>query len=390
MNWKFLVITKTIYPWPSGSAAIINNFAAGFDKEEMILVGQKHASRSEEGWPENYPKLFYIKPPDLRLINGRGEKYFKWLKFFSAVNYVKNLVKKHRCNIVFGIYPDEFHVAVGLRVAKKLNLPFITWFHNTYLEEQNGQKRQIANYLQPRIFKNAKLIFTMSKGLTDFYKKNYPNHEFHTLKHGFQIPEFPKASNRSIDTEKVRFLFSGSLNESCRDATVRLFKAIQKVANWELHIYSGNPESDFLKHGISGPNVFFHGFVNLTDLEEQFENFDFMLLPHGFRGKRSDVEYQTIFPTRTIPLLYSGKPIIAHSPDGVFLTEFLEENKAAFTIKEEDEFVIQEKIDQLLNDKNRREDLVENAFETAKQFDIKKNKQCFLDTIESKLDPLNE
>ena len=64
---------------------------------------------------------------------------------------------------------------------------------------------------------------------------------------------------------------------------------------------------------------------------------DILLLPHGLTGPEEwSVEYRTIFPTKTIEYLISGRPILAHAPRGCFLTRFLAENDCALVVDRAD------------------------------------------------------
>ena len=47
-------------------------------------------------------------------------------------------------------------------------------------------------------------------------------------------------------------------------------------------------------------------------------------------------EFRTIFPTKTIEYLISGRPILAHSPADAFLTKFLVENDCALVVDRPD------------------------------------------------------
>ena len=96
-----------------------------------------------------------------------------------------------------------------------------------------------------------------------------------------------------------------------------------------------------------------------------------MLLPHGIDGLRSEFEYKTIFPTRTIPLLFSGKPILAHSPEGSFLNEFLYKNQCAVIVAEKNKQKLLKACHELIGNKGLRLSLVENAFKASSQFELK-------------------
>jgi len=166
-------------------------------------------------------------------------------------------------------------------------------------------------------------------------------------------------------------MFSGSLNQSCLDASLRLFKLIMANPNYELHVFT--KDINLLDHyNIKGENVTQYGFVPWNEFLSKLPEFDIMLLPHGFEGGQTEAEYRTIFPTRTIPLLYSNRPILAHSPPHAFLTNFLKKHDCAEVVDTKDPQAIQAAIDRLIQNNERSSQLTKNALNTSAFFDIKR------------------
>jgi glycosyltransferase involved in cell wall biosynthesis len=99
---------------------------------------------------------------------------------------------------------------------------------------------------------------------------------------------------------------------------------------------------------------------------------DVMLLPHGFTGPYHPVEYETIFPTKTIEYLISGRPILAHTPPGAFLTRFLRDHDCALVVDTPDHAAVLAAVQRLLTDAPLRARLVRNALKAAEQFQVKR------------------
>jgi len=376
---KIMIITGWVFPGTGGSIAVLNNLLTYFKKDEVILVGRPHVIDNTQKWDSYLPRLYQLKailPP-----KGRTNKYRRFIAIPHIIGQLKQIAKEEKCTKIFSVFPDEFLMYAAYRLSKQLDLPFYTWFHNTYLDNRQGFWKKIAARWQPLFFDHATINFVMSEGLRDYYKGIYPTVNFEPLEHGFVIPKVthtlvPKPNG------KIKFMFSGSLNASCIDASMRLFRHIIANPNYELHIFTGDPR--FLDiYDIKGDNVHLYGFVAWSEFLRMLPQFDIMLLPHGFTGGQSEAEYKTIFPTRTIPLLYSNRPILAHSPPNVFLTEFLRKHDCAEVVDVIDTKTIQKAIDTLIDDDNRRNQLTKNAIKTAAFFDVnrigKKLKQLIFD-----------
>ncbi len=361
-----MIVAGWVFPGTGGTIAVLNNIVEYFSPEEAILVGRPHLLNDKQQWGTHLPKLYHLNP--LLPPKGRTNKYRRLLGMRRVERRLKQIAKAENCTRILSIFPDEFVMRAACNVSKQLDLPFYTWFHNTYLDNRHGYWLKLAERWQPEFFDHAKVNFVMSEGLQSYYREVYPHIKFEPLEHGFVIPEVTYQAPPQ-PKGKIKFMFSGSLNESCMDASIRLFKHIIANPDYELHVFTSN--NNFLdEYGITGQNVVRYGFVPWSEFIKKLPEFDVMLLPHGFDGGQTDAEYRTIFPTRTIPLLYSNRPILAHSPAHAFLSDFLKKRDCAEVVEVKDAQAIQTAIDTLIHNENRRNQLVKNAIDTAAFFDV--------------------
>ena len=70
MNQKLLVVSWGVHPLPTGSSVIVNNIASGFDKNDMIILGEEPEGIDKNGWSDDLPTIYYIN----RHIN-----YHQWM-----------------------------------------------------------------------------------------------------------------------------------------------------------------------------------------------------------------------------------------------------------------------------------------------------------------------
>ncbi len=363
---KLCLVSVGVYPGTGGSVIIVNNIARTFSKEDMVIIGQRQARTVRRPWSPEFPKLYYLDV--FELPKRRGHRYTRWFSARSLKKQIRKIVLDEQCDCILAIFPDELFMYCAYSVSQDLGLPFFTWFHNTYLDNRRGVLKLLAHFLQPKFFLSATCNFVISDGLRRFYEGRYPSTDFVTLLHGFDVPK-RNFIPYELPSEKVRFLFSGTLNHSCLDAALRLFEAIVKGKNHELHIFTGDL-SFFRRHDFGGENVFFHNFLPLDEFVAKLTSFDVLLLPHGFEGDRSEAEYRTIFPTRTIPLLYSNRPILVHSPRDCFLTRFFIENNCGVVVTEKSEQQLVQAIDVLKTDAVKSHEVVKNALAVSKLFEV--------------------
>lgn len=366
-----LLVSWTVFPAPSGSSFIVSNLAREFEKDEMLLVGEKPARARPEDWPVDAPEIVHL---GRRFWPRKGGRFLRWLRWFYfpvLVWRLDRLAREMGAESVVAVFPDEYYMLAAYLVARRRGLPFLPWFHNTFLENRSGLRRRLANRLQPRFFSAADRVLVISDGMAEALDEIYPETQFVPLVHGFDLPpSLPEPADFSM--RPLRLVFTGHLNASCFDATARLARVLVDRDDVELHTYSSTSESIFARAGLRGDNVIHHGIVPLDRLMREIAASHVNILPHGLEGARSDVEFRTIFPTRTIPLLYSGRPILAHSPPDSFLTRFLRERDCALIVDQPDEARIERALERIAHDESCRDRLVRNAWDASRLFDVRR------------------
>ncbi|MBE2270380.1 MAG: hypothetical protein IAE80_19245, partial [Anaerolinea sp.] len=103
-------------------------------------------------------------------------------------------------------------------------------------------------------------------------------------------------------------------------------------------------------------------------LIEKLREADVLLLLHGFTDTNTELEIRTIFPTKTIEYMLSGRPIIALLPGDCFLAEFLRRHDCAVLVTENDAEQLTAAIREVQANTALRERLVRNALCVVQQF----------------------
>lgn len=368
---KILLVSWSVLPQSGGTSVIVENLAKNFSKDEMIVLGAKTMFQKNDIKRSSKHAQFRYFFSEMYLF-GRGYRYFIWFRkwrFQPLVRHIKNLIVEEKIDHVIGVYPNPFYCLAACQAAKELSIPFSSYFHNTYTENVAITDPK-AEEIQAEIFDYSTNIFVMSKGMQRFYEKKYRLDKFIPLVHTFD--EYPDKKQLTgipnIDKKPFKLVAIGNFNESNLDATKRLLRAIKGSPNYSLSVYTHVPKVLLQQRGLD-TSLFEHmGSVAPEEIQAALQNYDICVLTHGFTGGYGEVEYQTIFPTRTIPFLLSGKPIFAHSPKGSFLNDFIEENKCAVLVDEADEAAIIKGLDNLCADADLQQSLVDAAEETSKQF----------------------
>lgn len=344
----------------------------------MTVVGERAPGPDENRWDNQdqcVPKLFYI----YRQWPYRFKRTVRLFAFPVILFRLMHLYRANRCEQILAVFPNEFYLFCGLVAAKLFRCPFYSYFHNTYSDNRSGIRLKFANWLQPAVFRNSRAIFVMSDGMKKVWESRYPNFKFATLVHSFHgSAAIDSSANEMSDSFRVAFM--GNLNDSNRDAMGRMAGVLDRYPKAQLTTYSGVPAAHFQSLRLSGDRVV-NTSVGYDQVVAKLAEADLLFLPHGFTGGLKPIEYATIFPTRTIPYLLSGVPIIAHSPPSSFLTQWLVQHDCAEVVDDPSVGAICQAIERLRNSPERRRQIVGNAMLAVRQFDATTVSRRFCDVV---------
>jgi hypothetical protein len=376
---KVLIVSRSVPPALTGSASIVDNLRRSFSSQEMVVAGEAPpGERSlESSGGEDLPRIHYVGA-SIRWLR-RGRRWLAPLHWPLLVRKVRHLLQRENCDGVVAVFPDEYYFAAAYFAARQCRVPLIPYFHNTWLDNTQGWRRTIASKSQPRVISYASRTLAISDGLRDFLASQYPGTACETLVHSL-TDEVPEPIDLPRIDGPLKIVFLGNLNESNADAMRRFAEVLPKLRDWRLTIYSGMHAGVFRAHGFVGPNVHITSAAP-CDVVASLRRHDVLLLPHGLHGGLSDVEYRTIFPTRTISYLFAGRPILAHTPTDAFLTHWLRRHDAAEIVDQADGDALLASLERLRSDVALRRQCVSGALQAAPQFQARVVAQRFRDLV---------
>jgi len=364
---RVLLVSRSLPPAPTGSAIIVDNLSRAFTREEMVLAGKMPSTGLDPERDPGLPTIVPVQGPDTWSLRGRGPHHLALLRTPPLIFRLVRLIRQERCQAVVGVYPDAAFLFAAWMAARRTRTRFYPYFHNTFLESRRpGPLWAFATWLQPRVFRDAAHVFTMSAGMSALYDRLYPGHFPHSpLVHSFAEP-IPPYREPIVNGEPV-LAFSGNANASCLEAARRLCAVIGQMPGVRLQFFTGASQAELAAQGLWTANAC-RTCLPRSELVAALALCDVMLLPHGFTGPYHPVEYETIFPTKTIEYLISGRPILAHTPPEAFLTRFLRDHDCALVVDTPDYAAVRATVQCLLTDAPLRARLVRNALKAAGQF----------------------
>lgn len=148
-----------------------------------------------------------------------------------------------------------------------------------------------------------------------------------------------------------------------------IFKMATELPDIDFHIIGGTEEdTKARKRGIEGNNVFFHGFIPPSLINNYILNCDILVMPYQKRvylGDKCSDTSQWMSPLKMFEYMASGNPIIAS--DLPVLREVLKQGKNAILVDPDDTDGWVRAVKHLANNEEMRERIAQQALTDLKQ-----------------------
>lgn len=293
-----------------------------------------------------------------------------------------NWLDKFRPNAVFlASGYSMFSLSVALFIAKKYNIPLVTYFCDDYYDfEFSSCKLSFVAAIRINLFrKKVKEIIKQSSDLV-FISPSMAQ-KYHSLfnKNG-QVIMTPYVL---CQTDKHKFSvplvisFVGNVSGNRWMTLLKIGEALEKInanrLNIVLNIYSVEIDEDIIAKLTLGDSMRFKGAADFLKVNKVYEETDILLHVESFAAKDA-VRVRHSISTKIADCLASNRAFLAVGPKGIASIDYLEENNSAYII--DDESLIEDKLIEYYIDNDIDEQIIKNAKVLAeKNHDLKANSE---------------
>jgi glycosyltransferase involved in cell wall biosynthesis len=214
---------------------------------------------------------------------------------------------------------------------------------------------------------NASLLMGVSDAMANEYKIRY-NKTFITFHNPINInfwKEYQKIDYKLTSSPTI--LYAGRVGLGIQSSLETIAKAVHTV-NIEL-----NTSIRFILQTAEKPiwsNIYtcvdHRNFVSYNDLPRVISESDILLLPYDF-SKESIKYIKYSMPTKAPEYMISGTPILVFAPEGTAIVKYAKEYEWAKVITENNISKISESIKQLIESKELRQQIAQNAIKIAEK-----------------------
>jgi hypothetical protein len=360
------------------------NLISNLDKNIVAGVVTHSNNWKEKNETINNIGIHYIFN-ELNLIHPFFKYYFRKIFMKSAQVKVQKIINETKPTHIVCVYPDLDFIDLGIQISiKNPDIEFIPYLHDTIFEGLIYKKYyKRAKKIQDYIIKNNKKILVMSEGMKDLFDKKY-NCTTTPILHSFSEKIDKKIF---INSERNNSMFWGGSVYSINKCSAKRFESALSKLSIKLRLSNANKIENLLENGLRKNNIEIMPFLSRKDYLNLLKKQDALLMAidSDLESPVHHDELATIFPTKTIEYLMSGKPIIVNCPKNYFLSQFFEKYNCGLVIDSTDSNEMANLIDNYLNNLSLQKKHIENGFNTLDMFNILSVKKDFMKVISTPL-----
>jgi glycosyltransferase involved in cell wall biosynthesis len=352
---KILVISQYYYPEPGATSNRLQSFVEALQRRghEVDVICEFPNHPTGDLAPGDRRRLFRVERHDSgRIIRTfvlafRRKNNFNRMLFylsFAISSFLAALfLKKH--DVVFASSPPIFYTFAAMMAARLKGSKFVLDIRDIWpdgaLEVEavtSGRLLKWGGYLEKKIYKNAALIFAVSKGVKNTIESRGGTGKTHIVYNGSQedilnwrgdIESFRKSRGWE---DKFIVCYAGLMGLS--QNLVEMIPEIREFNNPDINfVFIGDgPGKSLLEKKADSENLNNVKFIDLMPRAE--------VIPYIYSSDammvilRETVFFKSAIPSKLFDYMAAGKPVITNV-DGE-LREILTENKAGlfFSLKE--------------------------------------------------------
>ena len=366
---KVLLVSQALAPAVGGSTILLNNLFKYFEGEVLAISGYP-GSRTDANFKPTFNTV-YFNPPNIPFIGKYLKRYHDHLlKHFHPliINRIVSQIGKFKPDVVFSNCPDIDYFICAYLAAKKTNTPYYAHMHDLW-EENHGPETyvgQMAIKWEKEILLNAKQVLCMTDIQAMHYQKKY-GISTKLLPHTILDSDLEEGIlNFKRDFTKT-VLFTGTVSKVMNQDALNVFSKATQLLPEEIKVIMCTSTTNelFSRIGIDSSkwDIKWMSRMEVQDLQSKV---GVLFAPLSHENGGMD-EIRTVFSTKLLEYLVSGRPIVIFSPADSFHSISATEGNWALVINENSPELLAQKIQELISDTVLQEKLVNNAFIEARK-----------------------
>lgn len=278
----------------------------------------------------NAARDFSFRGKYLKLLSA-PDRWSTW--FFDGFLKGRDVIKKHRPDIVWSTYPIATAHAIALALKKTYGIRWVADYRDPMsFHYKKANDCSISRYIDREAIKNSDSVIFVTDHMKKLYSDKYEiyRNKFNVIENGFNDEYFDGLAPSKNDNRGIfKILHSGAIYENGRNPKI-VFEALKILKNQQK---ISSETFRLLFRGARSPEKYieYAANANVLDLVEFLPSIDYrnslleMLSVDALLVIQGEI-YNNQIPGKVYEYLRAKKPIISNSPlnsaVGQFISKF--------------------------------------------------------------------
>jgi glycosyltransferase involved in cell wall biosynthesis len=368
-----MVVNDAFAPCLGGSPVLLANLLGSYPGEVLAAVRQHDPQMEDPGFAPPCPVERMAIPR-----RGLAHRVFFRLQchapcLWAYRRFLRRQVRFHRPSAILAASPSLGMFVSAFRVAREASIPFYAHMHDLW--EENEAPGTAAGRLTRRweeiILRQSRRVLCMTDAQAEFYREKYGISP-QLLPHAVP-PATLAAAPRALlpPTLSPRtVLFVGAVSDEMNsDALAVLVRSVEFLpADVQVLIISRISREGLLRSGVAlGPRIAARS-VSREEVARLTSSCHVLFAPLSHKNC-SPCEVRTVFSTKLLEYLVSGRPILVFAPADSFHAQSARRGQWGHVVDQDDPGALAAGIVELLKDEALCSRLVAGALAEARRRD---------------------
>jgi glycosyltransferase involved in cell wall biosynthesis len=368
---RLMIVSGTYPPAVGGSPILLSNLVECYPGEVFVATQQHpHGAEDLDFQPTCPVHRMWI--PRARYPYRVYQRFFQFgpLTMWRSWRFLRRQVARHQPTVILSSSTTPSLFIGAFRVAREAGIPFYTHMHPLWEEtcRPGSDEHRLAIQWEKIILTGSRRVLCLTEAQADFYRKKYgisPQLLPHTMPPR-TLAEAPKAMLAATLSPRT-VLFIGAVVGPMNQDSLRVLAQASEMLPEDVRLLflSHNTREAMARDGIASSRLVVRA-VPRQEALRLASACHVLIAPLSHKNSAAD-EVRTVFSTKLLEYLVSGRPILVFSPADSFHSQSAARNQWGLVVDRDDPRALADGIIRLLNDESLCARLVDGALAEARR-----------------------
>jgi glycosyltransferase involved in cell wall biosynthesis len=363
------VVSLSFPPMVSGSSILMANLLSKYPGRVQAVSGYGYYEKRDVAFQPPCPTRYLFLPRMFPRVYQALRWRLPGLICHSIYPSIRRSLKKRDTGVVLAAFPYDDYLVAAFLAARHLKLPFYAYMHDLWIENMpfGTAAARFAEKWEPVILRKSTRVLCMTEAMQKHYEAKY-GIRTELLPHSVPEEDYLNAppEMRSPQLPRPTVLFVGNLSFPMNLDALKVLACASELlpSDYELLFCTSMDAASLDRLGIRS-NRLKVKYLSRTQVRSLQSEAHVLIAPLSHKNCSID-EVRTVFSTKLLEYLVSGRPIVVFAPQGSYHAESAAKNGWGYVVTEDSPAVLATAIVRVATDHNLAKGLVRAALREAR------------------------